>query len=57
MSLNLLDSDVPVMLELLGMQSTPYYRRSQVLSGSGVEAPNKVLSIGQIELNCVPMLN
>ena len=47
--------DVPVKLELWGMQSTPSLR---LLPGSpwlGVVAPDRVLSIGQIELNCVFM--
>ena len=45
------------MLELWKMQSTPALPS---LSGSrwpGVVAPDRVLSMGQIELNCVLMLN
>ena len=51
------DDMVPVMLDLWGMQSTP-----SLLSLPGplwpkVVAPNRVLSMGQIELNCILMLN
>ena len=45
------------MLELWGMQSTPSLPS---LAGSlwpGVVALDRVLSLGQIELNCVIMLN
>ena len=45
------------MLELWGMQSTPLLSS---LSGSlwpEVVAPDQVLSISQIDLNCVLMLN
>ena len=45
------------MLELWGMQSTPSL---PLLSGPpwpGVGAPDTVLSVGQIELNCVVILN
>ena len=51
------DGETPVMLELWGMGSTPSL---QLLLGQlwpGVVAPNSVLSVGQIELNCVHMLN
>ena len=47
------DGEVPVMLELWRMQSTPS------LPGPlwpGMVAPDRVLSMGQIELNCVLML-
>ena len=51
------DGEVPVMLELWGMRSTP-----SLLSLPGqlwleVVAPERVLSTGRIELNCVLMLN
>ena len=45
------DNDVPVMLELWGMPSRP----SSLWPG--VVAPDRALSIGLIELNCVLMLN
>ena len=48
---------VPVMVELWGMQSTPSL---PLLSGPlwpRVVVPDSVLSVGQIELNCVLMLN
>ena len=51
------DGELPVMLELWGMHSTPSL---PLLPGSlwlWVVAPDRVLSMGQIELNCVLMLN
>ena len=51
------DGEVPVMLELWEMWSTPSLPS---LSGSlwtGVVALDRILSIAQIELNCVLMLN
>ena len=51
------DGEVPVILELWGMRSTPSL---PLLPGSpwpGVVAPGRVLSMSQIELNCVLMLN
>ena len=51
------DGEVSVMLELWGMWST---LSLALLPGSlwlGVVAPDRVLSMGQIELNCVIMLN
>ena len=48
---------VPVMLGHWGMWSTPSL---PLLSGSlwpGMVAPDRVLSIGKIELNCILMLN
>ena len=47
------DSQVPVMLELWGMWSTPSLPSFPDPLWSGVVAPDTVLSIGQIELNCV----
>ena len=47
------DGEVPVLLELWGMWSTP----SLVSLWPGVVALDRVLSMGQIELNCVLMLN
>ena len=51
------DGEVPVMLQLWGMWSTPSL---SLLPGSlwpGVVAPNRALSMGQTELNYVLMLN
>ena len=51
------DGEVPIMLELWGMWSTPSLT---LLPGSlwpGIVAPDRVLSKGQIELNCVLKLN
>ena len=51
------DCEVPVMLEFWGMRSTP---SMSSLPGSlcpGVVAPDRVLSMCQIELNGVLMLN
>ena len=45
------------MLELWGMLSTPLLSSILGLLWPGVVAPDKVLSMGQIELNCVLMLN
>ena len=50
------DGEVPVMLELCEMRSTP---STPMLSGPlwpRVEAPDRVLSMSQIELNCALML-
>ena len=51
------ESEVPVMLELWGMRSTPSLPSHQGPLRPGEVAPDKVLSMGQIELNCVLMLN
>ena len=51
------DGEVPILRELWGMQHTSSL---QLLPGplwSGVVAPDRILSLGQIELNCVLMLN
>ena len=45
------------MLELWGMQSTPSLRSFPDSLWPGVVAPDRVKSTGQIELNCVLMLN
>ena len=49
--------EVLVMLELWVMWSTPSLPSLPGSLGHGVVAPNRVLSMGQIELNCVLMLN
>ena len=51
------DGDVPVMLELWGMQSTTSLPSLPSPLGSGVVVPNRFLSMGQIELNYVLILN
>ena len=51
------DVEAPVMLELWGMQSTPSLPSLPGALWLGVVAPDRVLSMGQIELNCVIMLN
>ena len=43
------DGEIPVLLELCGMQSTPPLPSLPGLLWSGVVAPDRVLSIGQIE--------
>ena len=50
------DSKAPVMLELWRMQSTPSLSSLLGLLWHGVIVPDRVLSRGQIELNCVLML-
>ena len=51
------DAMVPVLLELWGMRTTPSLPLLPGLLWSGVEVPYRVLSMRQIELNCVLMLN
>ena len=51
------DGEVPVMLELWGMQSTPSLLSLPGLLWPGDLATDMVFSMGQIELNCVLMLN
>ena len=51
------DSEFPVMLDLRGIQSTSSLPSLPGPLWSGVVAPDKVQSMGQIELNCVIMLN
>ena len=51
MTLN--DGEVPVMLELWGMQSTLSLLSLLGPLWPGVVAPDRVLSMGQIEINCV----
>ena len=45
------------MMELWGMWSTPLLPSLPGLLWPGVVAPDKVLSMGQKELNCVLVLN
>ena len=51
------DDEVLAMLELWGMQSTPSLPSLPDPLWLGVVAPDRVLSMGQIELKCVLMLN
>ena len=51
------DGKVSVMLELWGMQSIPSLPSLPGPLWPGVVAPDRVLSTGQIELNCVLVLN
>ena len=51
------DGEASVMLELWGMWSTPSLPSLSGLPRPGVVAPDRVLSTGQRELNCMPMLN
>ena len=51
------DGEVPVMLELWEMQSTTSLPSLPGPLWPGVELPDRVLSMVQIELNCVLMLN
>ena len=57
MMLNNLIMGFQVMLDLWGMQSTTSLPSLPVLLWPRVLAPDRVLSMGQIELNCVLMLN
>ena len=47
------DGELPVMVELWGMQSTPLLPLLPSPLWPGVIAPDWVLSMNQIELNCV----
>ena len=51
------DGEVSVMLELWGMWSTSSLPSLPGPLWPGVVAPDRVLSMGQIELNCVLVLN
>ena len=51
------DGEVPVILQLWEMWSTPSFPLLPDPLWHRVVAPDKVLSMGQIELNCVHMLN
>ena len=51
------DGEAPVMLELWGMQNTPLLPSLPGPAWPGVVAPDRILSMGQIELNCVLMFN
>ena len=51
------DGEDPVMLEPWGMRHTPSLSSLPAPLVLGVVAPDTVLSIGQIELNCALMIN
>ena len=51
------DGEVPVMLKLLGMQRSPSLPVLLDPLWPGMVAPDRALSMGQIELNCILMLN
>ena len=51
------DGEVPVMLELWGMLSTPSLTSLPGSLWPGVVAPDRILCMGHIELNCILMLN
>ena len=51
------NGEIPVMLELWGMWSTPSLPSLRGPFRTGMVTPDWVLSIGQIELNCVLMLS
>ena len=51
------DSKAPVLLELWVMRSMPLLQSLPGLVWPRLVAPDKVLSMGQIEVNCVLMLN
>ena len=51
------DGEFPVMLELSEMQSTPSWPSFPRSLRPGMIAPNRVLFMDQIELNCILMLN
>ena len=57
MTLNNQIGEVPVILELWSMWNTPSLPSLPGPLGPGVVAPGRVLSMGQIELNSVFMLN
>ena len=51
------DGEAPVMLKLLGIQSAPSLTSLQGALWPGVVAPDRVLSMGQIEFNRAITLN
>ena len=57
MTLKQSEGEVPVMRELWGMMCTSSLPSLPGPIGPSVVAPDRVLSMSQIELNCVLMLN
>ena len=51
------EGEAPVLLELWGMWSTPSLPTLPDPLWHGIVAPDRTLSMGQVELNCVLMLN
>ena len=51
------DGESPEMLEFWGIRTTPSLKSFLFLLWPGVVAPDKVLSMSEIELSCVLMLN
>ena len=51
------DTEAPEMLELYGMQGTPSLPSLPGQLCPGVVSPDRVLAMGQMELNCVFMFN
>ena len=51
------DCEAPVLVDIWGMRSTPSLPSLPDPLWAGVEAPRMVLSMGQIEVNCVIILN
>ena len=51
------DGEAPVMLELWGMWSIPLLPSLPSPLWPGIVAPDRALSMGEIELKCVLMLN
>ena len=51
------NGEASVMLKLWRMENTPLMQLFQVSLWLGVVAPDRELSMGQIELNCVHMVN
>ena len=57
LDMTLSDGEAPVMLEVWGLLSTPLLSLLPGLLWPRGVAPDRVLSMGEIELNCVLMLN
>ena len=51
------DCEVPVMLKIWGIQSTPVLPSLPGPLWLKIVAPDRILSMGKIELNCILMLN
>ena len=51
------DGEIPVVLELWGIQSIPFLKSPPKPLSAGVVAHDRVLCLGQIQLNRVIMLN
>ena len=51
------DGEVQIMLEVLGIRTTPLFPSIPGQLRLGGAVPDYVFSLGQIELNCLLMLN